>query len=415
MIIQNVQIFDGHSEQLQQGMHVQIIENKIAKISASPIHAAAEIPVIDGSNHVLMPGMIDTHTHITMAAISFPTLLNSEREYIGIAAANEARRTLFRGFTTIRDMAGPSFGIKQAIDEGLVQGPRIYPSGAAIGQTSGHVDLRGRTDPPRCWCDYLTPAEKVGVGMIADGVPQVLTAVREQLRLGASQIKVMAGGGIASKNDPIDVVQYSAEEMEAAVEAATSWGTYVAVHVYNAQGITRAIQAGVKCIEHGNLIDEPTMQLMAEKNIFLSPQALTFSNVPASLGEAALKQAQLLNQGLDQLFSLAKKYNIKVTFSTDLLFDAATAALQSKEITARLRWFSPVEILRQATSVAAQLLELSGNRNPYPGKLGVIAEGAYADMLLVNGNPLADLALLEDPERNLSLIIKDGKMIKNIL
>lgn len=414
ILINNVRIFDGKNDHLTDG-NVLIVGNKIESISKLPIKVTTAIKVLDGGGRVLMPGMIDTHVHITMSAIKFSTLLNSDGGYIGIIAANEAQQTLLRGFTTIRDMAGESFGLKEAIDEGQTIGPRIYPSGAALSQTGGHMDLNSRLDKPRHWGGAVNPSEKIGAGIIADGVPEVLTAAREQLRLGASQVKVMGSGGIATKYDPIDVAEYSEDEIHAAVITAANWGTYVAMHVYNPASIRRALNAGAKSIEHANLIDDPTMKLLADKNAFLSPQVVVWTNVPSSLGEASLIQAKQLAAGLDQMFALAKKYHVKITFGTDLLFDPEIAKLESKEITARLKWFTPVEILRQATSTSAELLALSGPRNPYPGKLGVVEEGALADLLLVDGNPLENLKLLENPDKNLKLIIKDGKIYKNTL
>jgi imidazolonepropionase-like amidohydrolase len=414
VLFKNVRIFDGKNNKLSDPMNMLITGNKINKISPSPILVSKNTQIIEGNGRTLMPGMIDTHVHITMSGIKFSDFLKSDGEYIGIIASNEARKTLFRGFTTVRDMAGDSFGIKKAIDEGEVIGPRIYPSGAALSQTGGHMDLNGPTDPPRHLGGSANPSEKIRAGIIADGIPDVLTAAREQLRRGASQIKVMAGGGIATKYDPIDVVEYSEDEIHAAVIAASNWGTYVAVHVYNPTGIKRALHAGVKSIEHGNLIDEPTMKLLAKKDAFLSPQVVVWTNVPAILGESSLAQAKQLATGLDQMFSLAKKYHPKITFGTDILFNPGSN-LESKEITARLKWFTPFEILKQATLNGANLLALSGPRNPYPGKLGVIEEGALADLLLVDGNPLANLSLLEDPDKNLKMIMKDGKIYKNTL
>lgn len=415
ILFTNVRIFDGKNNKVSDAMNVLIVGNRIKQISSTPISSSYPMQIINGGGRVLMPGMIDTHAHITMSGISFSDYINADGEYIGIIASNEAYKTLMRGFTTIRDMAGESFGIKRAIDEGKVVGPRIYPSGAALSQTGGHMDLNNITDLPRLWGGRVNPSEKIGAGIIANGVPEVLTATREQLRRGATQVKVMAGGGIASRYDPIDVIEYTPEEIHAAVVAASNWGTYIAVHVYNPEGIKQALDAGAKSIEHGNLIDEPTMKLLAEKGAFLSPQVIVWNNVPSSLGASALMQAKQLAAGLDQMFNLAKKYHVKITFGTDLLFNSETAKLESKEITARLKWFAPAEILQQTTSIGAELLSLSGPRNPYPGKLGVIEEGALADVLIVDGNPLEKLTLLEDPAKNLKIIMKDGKIYKNTL
>jgi imidazolonepropionase-like amidohydrolase len=337
---------------------------------------------------------------------------NADEMYLALRGAREAKRTLMSGFTTVREMAGPAFGLKRAIDEGLIDGPRIFPSGAAITQTSGHGDFRLRTDRHRLWGGLPDRFEATGFATLADGAPEVLAAVREQLRLGASQIKVMAGGGVTSVYDPLDVVQYTDDELRAAVKAATDWGTYVAVHIYNPTGIKRAIEAGVKTIEHGHLVDEAMMKLMAERGIFLSTQVMPFViEQPVMSADQKRKLAQA-REGTDLMMRLAKKHGVKITFGTDFVTSPELMANAPKEFTARLKWFEPVEVLKQATSTAAELLTLSGPRNPYPGKLGVIEEGALADLLLIDGDPLKDLKLLLDPDKNLVVIVKNGVIYK---
>jgi imidazolonepropionase-like amidohydrolase len=255
--------------------------------------------------------------------------------------------------------------------------------------------------------------EQLGLMTLADGREEVLAAVREQLRLGATQIKLMAGGGVASEFDPLDVSQYLEDELKAAVDAAADWDTYVTVHAYNTRAITRAIAAGVKCIEHGHLMDEATLKLLAEKELFLSPQVMIYQQRFAGLDEAREAKRRQVLDGMDVMFRLAKKHKVKVCFGTDLVFSRELFARQSKELTARQEWFQPVEVLRQATSINGELLSLSGRRNPY-GRLGVIEVGALADLLLVNGNPLDKLSLLEDPN-NLVVIMKDGIINKKTL
>ncbi len=259
--------------------------------------------------------------------------------------------------------------------------------------------------------------ERLGWAITADGPAEVTKATRESLRLGATQVKIMAGGGISSVFDPLDSVQYTPEELRAAVVAAENWGTYVLVHAYTARAIRQALEAGVRCIEHGTLIDEPTMQFLAEQDAFLSPQVYLTSLLQsfAFLSDDQKAKAGRVIAGLANAMALAKKYQVKLAFGTDLFPGRATMALQNKEFTARLKWFTPVEILRQATSGNAALLALSGPRNPYPGKLGVIEEKAYADLLLVDGNPLVDISVLEEPETGLRLIMKNGQIYKNTL
>jgi imidazolonepropionase-like amidohydrolase len=370
--------------------------------------------VIDAGRRVLTPGFIDAHVHLSL--VLPPTkVLATDPGYVYAEAVKGAERMLMRGFTTCRDMGGPVFGLKQAIDEGIIPGPRVYPSGAAISQTSGHGDFRSPTEPNKNFGGAASASELRGYSFLADGKPQVLAAVRENLRRGATQIKVMAGGGVASVYDPLDVDQFTAEELKAAVDAAEDWGTYVSVHLYNARGIRRALEAGVKSIEHGHLIDDPTMKLLADKQAFLSTQVYTFTQELPDLNDAQKKRIVEARDGTDLMMRLAKMYKVKIAWGTDLISDLKYQEHENLEFTSRLKWFTPVEILKQVTSINAELLGLSGKRNPYPGKLGVIEEGAYADLVLVDGNPLENLKLLEDPDKNLVLIMKDGEVVKNTL
>jgi len=225
----------------------------------------------------------------------------------------------------------------------------------------------------------------------------------------------MAGGGYGTEFDPIDGDQLTAEEIRAAVEVAENFGTYVMAHIYTPRGIRIAVNNGVKSIEHGNLLDEPTAKLMAEKGVWLSAQVLTYSNVPKTLGPVRLAKHKLVFEGLNTMFAAAKKYKLKIVFGTDFVFDPEAAAKQNTEFTLRTKWFTPAEILRQATSLSGELLQLSGERSPYPGKIGVIQEGALADILLINGNPLQDISILTKPDENLAMIMKDGKIYKNTI
>jgi imidazolonepropionase-like amidohydrolase len=388
----------------------------IEKISTEPIPVdrRADTKIIDSGGRTLMPGLIDAHVHIAMASLPTPVLLTADAGYIFLHAGKEAERTLMRGFTTVRDAAGPVFGLKRAIDEGTIPGPRIYPCGAMVSQTSGHGDFRFAWEVPK----PLLPgrAEALGVGAVADGSANVLKAVREQLLQGATQIKLAAGGGISSNFDPLDVAQFSADEMRAAVQAAEDWGTYVMVHAYTPKAIRRAAEAGVKCIEHGQLMDEATAKLLAEKGVWLSTQPFLDdedATRPAT-AEGRKKQLEMM-EGTDVSVRLAVKHKVKVAFGTDALFDAKTAARQNRDLAKMDRWFDAPEVLRMATSVNAELLALSGKRNPYPGVLGVVAEGALADLLLVDGDPLTDIKIVTDPDKNFRVIVKDGKIFKNTL
>ncbi len=312
-------------------------------------------------------------------------------------------------------MGGPSFGLKNAIDAGIIPGPRIWPSGAMISQTGGHGDFRFPTDLP-ARPDSFSYTERIGAAAIADDPATVRKRAREQLALGASQIKLMAGGGVSSAFDPLDVTQYTVEELRAAVEAAENWGTYVTVHAYTPRAVRQAIEAGVKCIEHGQLLDEPTVKLMAEKNIWWSLQPFPDDEPVAPRRTLAQPhQAAHMYAGTDNAYKLAKKYNIKTAWGTDILFSADNRALQNSQLTKMTRWYTPAQVLKMATADNAELLALSGPRNPYPGKLGVVPEGALADLLLVDGDPVANIQLIEDPAKNLVVIVKDGKLYKNLL
>ncbi|MBN9488533.1 MAG: amidohydrolase family protein [Alphaproteobacteria bacterium] len=412
----NVRVFDGKSETLRSGLRVVVEGQKIKAVEAAEKPLAAGVQTIDGGGRVLMPGLIDAHWHAMMAALPLTTLLVADVGFITLAAADQAEQTLMRGFTSVRDMAGPSFSLKRAIDSGLASGPRIWPSGAMISQTGGHGDFRFPYEVPAAPNGPLSRGDVIGGGAIADGVDRVLQRAREQLMLGASQLKLAAGGGVSSIYDPIDVAQYTEPEFRAAVDAAENWGTYVAVHAYTPRAIQTAIRGGVRCIEHGQLMDETTAKIIADKGVWLSSQpflANEYSN-PQSTPEGRAKQLEVAN-GTDTAYGFAKKYKIKTAWGTDILFDPKMTVNQGAILTTMTRWYTPAEVLKMATGTNAELLAMAGPRNPYPGKLGVVEEGAWADLLLVDGDPLADIKLVADPDKNLKIIMKDGRIYKNRL
>jgi imidazolonepropionase-like amidohydrolase len=263
----------------------------------------------------------------------------------------------------------------------------------------------------------LSHSEVEGIAAIADSPDEVRLRAREQLRQGASQIKLMAGGGVASPYNPIESTQYTEPEIRAAVEAADNWGTYVTVHAYTPRAIQQAVAAGVKCIEHGQLIDEPTAKLLADKGIWWSLQPFLDEEgiIAATLNPVSRKKALEVFAGTDNAYRLAKKYKVKTAFGTDLLFDAKNAGRQGAQLAKLVRWYTPAEALKMATADNGELMALSGFINPYPGKLGVVEEGALADLLLVDGNPLEDIKLIEDPNKNFLVIMKDGTIYKNTL
>jgi imidazolonepropionase-like amidohydrolase len=361
-----------------------------------------------------MPGLIDMHWHAMLVRPNPVQSLASDVGYLNLLAGAEATATLLRGFTTIRDMGGPSFGLKRAIDEGLLPGPRIYPSGAVITITSGHGDFRQIADLPRTIGGMLSRVEQIGGSMIADSPDEVRLRVREQLMQGASQIKLTAGGGVASPFSPLDVSTFTEPELRAAVEAAENWGTFVCTHAYTPAAIQQAIKAGVLCIEHGSLMDEETAQMMGKAGIWLSTQPFPDALADAfPKGSDQWEKAQEVFAGTDRTYQLAIKYKLKTAFGTDILFSSALAEQQGKILASLTRWYTPAQTLIMATGTNAQLLKLSGLRNPYRGELGVLREGALADLLLVDGDPLQDISLIGDPDKNFLLIMKDGVIFKD--
>jgi imidazolonepropionase-like amidohydrolase len=416
-VFQNVRIFDGKSDELTAPSHVLVRGNKIERISTQPIPTdrRADTVLIDGGGRTLMPGLIDNHWHAMLIRVT-PAESFGDVGYNNLLAAAEATDTLMRGFTTVRDLGGPVFGLKRAIDEGIVPGPRIYPCGAVITVTSGHGDFRQLTDLPRTIGGPLTRMEKLGGAAVADSPDEVRVRTREQLMQGASQIKLTAGGGVSSPFSPVDVTTFTEAELRAAVEAAENWGTYVAVHAFTPAAIKRSIAAGVKVIEHGMLMDEATAKLMAEKGIWLSMQPLPEGlRLGFPVGSVQRAKADEVWPGIARTYVLAKKYKIKTAWGTDVLFSRALAQQQGAILASLDRWYTPAEALIMATATNAELLALSGKRNPYPGKLGVVEQGALADLLLVDGNPLENIELIADPAKSLVVIMKDGKIYKNSL
>jgi imidazolonepropionase-like amidohydrolase len=315
---------------------------------------------------------------------------------------------LRRGFTTVRDAGGLDAGISSALDRGLIKGPRVFRSGRVISQTGGHGDLEPASHHPQlCACAIRTTA----FSHIADGADAVRRAVREELKAGAHHIKIMAGGGVATPYAPIDMVQYTADEMRAAAEEASARRTYVSAHAYIPESIARAATAGVRTIEHGNLIDEAAARVMAERGAYLVPTLVTYDQI-AELGkslkfpeESLRKLGDVLDRGLEAV-DIALRAGVKVGFGTDLLGETHPA--QSKEFLLRAKAQNNADVLRAATIVNAEIVQ-------QPGKLGVLAPGAFADLLLVDGNPLDDLAVLTGQGERLALIMRGGTVYKNAL
>lgn len=411
VLIRNVRIFDGINDHLQAG-HLLIHGQTISQVSRDAIAAPPGCIVIDGGNRVLMPGLTDAHWHMTMVA---NTMADLEAADTGLMYANtvaEARRTVLRGFTTVRDMAGPTFGIKQAIDQGVIVGPRVYPSGELISATGGHGDFSPIYGSAQILGGSASHLEDIGEFAVVNGVPQVLAATREQLKRGASQIKIAVGGGVISSFDPIDSIQFTLDEIRAAVEAASDWDTYVAAHVYTSAGIRRALKGGVRSIEHGHLADEATIALIGQDKAWLSTQPFEPGDDP--LTPAQLKKTADMVGAWKRILGYAKKHDVRVAFGTDLLFQPEGGAKQNLMLTRLAQVYSNFNVLRIATSGNCTLFAMSGNRNPYKqARLGVLQPGAWADMLLVEGDPTRDIEVLKDYERNFVVIIKDGVVQKN--
>ena len=413
ILIRNILLFDGTGSGLQP-RNVRISGQRIDAVSAGDIPVPAGTTVIDGAGQTLMPGLTDAHWH--MAAVKGVPWMGSEDATHIAMIFKDAEFQLMRGFTTVRDTAGAIFGIKAAIDRRVMPGPRCYPSGAAISQTSGHGDPEPVGELPTALGGEPSVRQRKGLTAVANGVPEVLAATRDQLKRGASQIKIMAGGGVTSGHDPIDTVQYSPEEMRAIVGAAADWDTYACAHAYTPAGVRRCLEAGVLSIEHGHAIDDRTAALIAEKGAWLSIQPFEAGDNILTEEQQAKAAESLGGGGWQTSVRLAKKHGVKIAFGTDLFSRTRVSRTENAVLPRFGAIYSNADVLRIATSGNCELFARSGRRNPYrQATLGVVREGAWADLLLVRGNPLDDLRLLEDYERNLLLIVKDGIIHKNLM
>lgn len=413
-LLTNLRFFDGTTLAMQAGRDILVADGRIAALPAAG-SGPEDADVIDCGGRAVTPGLIDCHWHATLVSVSQVAALTQDVAFIHLVAGQEAGATLMRGFTTVRDTGGPAFGLKLAIDRNVVAGPRIFPSGAMISQTSGHGDFRLLSTLPRAAGD-LDYTERTGVAAIADGRDEVLRRTREQLMRGASQIKIMAGGGVSSLYDPLDTAQFLEEEMEAAVRAAADWGTYVCAHVYTPEGIRRSLRAGVKSIEHGQLADTDTIRMMREEGAWWSIQPF-LADEDANPRTDPIQRAKQLEvaEGTVRAFEEGRAEGVNMAFGTDILMNPGGSRSQGRQLAKLTRFMPPLEALRMATGHAGDLLALSGPRDPYQGRLGVIAEGAHADILVWDGDPEADLDFLSDPETNLRLVMKGGRVFKEHL
>ena len=398
-VLRNARVFDSVNGVVLPSGTVVIVDGRIASVTVGDA-SATDADTLDLKGRIMLPGFIDCHVHVTAVHHDVWALSMQPPSYITAQARHVLEGMLMRGFTTVRDAAGADYGVQLAIERGFLRGPRLFIAGSPLSQTGGHADSR-----PRGVKEFMCTCAGLGLfPAIADGVPEVRRAVREQLRHGANQIKIMAGGGVASPTDPIDGTQYSLDEITAACEEAYAANTYVMAHAYSPRSITRAVQCGVRSIEHGNLLDEPTAKVMKSHGAFLVPTLATY----AVLGEEGVRlgwSAEMLAK-LDrvkdagtQAIAIAKAHGIPIAFGTDLL--GAMHAQQSIEWRLRSGVQTAVEILQSATSVAARVLNQEG-------KLGVIAPGAHADLVVVDGDPTLDITLLCDPEKAVLGVMKAG-------
>jgi imidazolonepropionase-like amidohydrolase len=400
-------LLDPRRDTLVDGAHVLVENDRIKEVSDRPI-GAANAARIDLRGRTLMPGLIDAHIHILLPEVNLHFLDGVPLTLLAAKGSVSARAMLMRGFTSVRDTGGADYGMKAAIETGLFEGPRLFISGMPISQTGGHGDFRKRTQTGfECpCCSGLAYTARV-----ADGVPEVLRAVRDELRKGADQIKIMVSGGVASQADPLESLQFRMDEIEAAVEEATRWGTYVCAHAYAAEAIRRAVTAGVRTIEHGNLIDEPTARLMAEKEAYLVPTLVAYDALRRRGPEYGLsayslqKNEVVLNAGLRSI-EIARAAGVKIGFGSDLLGQLQND--QCREFLIRSEVMRPIEIIRSATLINAEILRQSG-------LLGEIVAGAFADLLVVDGDPTRDLGVFQDDGARIPAIMKGGRFVKNAL
>lgn len=416
IVIRDAAIFDGASPDLITGSDVLVEDGMISAI-APDIEVPEGAQIIDAAGRTMIPGLIDVHWHTSYAYAAQSTIATGDVLEVAIRGAIGSEKTLMRGFTTVRDVGGNPFATKRMIDAGELVGPRIFPSGPPMSQTSGHFDYRAAQATPTNPGDALEYWNRNFILLIADGVPEVIKRSREVLRMGASQLKIAGGGGVSSVYDPLDVQEYTFDEMRAFVEVAETWNTYVAAHIFTDKAVQTAVRAGIKTIEHGFLMSKETLQLMKDNDVWLSIQPLLNDEDALKFDDPFSTEKWIqVTDGTDTIYTKAKEIGVKIAFGTDMLFDPATAEKQGAFLAKLQRWFTPYEVMKMATSTNAELLYLSGPRNPYQeGPLGVIAEGAYADLILVDGNPLEDIDLVAEPHENFDLIMKGGEVFKDAL
>ena len=408
LVLRNLKLLEPDFGELQPGMEIRVEGGLVREVSDKPL-ATRNTEVFDCGGRVVMPGLIDSHVHVMLSDVVVRNLENVPLTLATGRAAKLMLGMLDRGFTTVRDTGGADWGIKQAVDEGSIPGPRLFIAGQAIGPTGGHSDGRRRTDvfSGRCNC-----CNALSFGMaISDGVSEMRKSVREQMRQGCDQVKIMMSGGVASPYDPLDSLQLSLGEINAAVEEATAFGRYVCAHAYTPEAITRAAHAGVRTIEHGNLIDDAAAALMADKGMYLVANLIAYYAMKERAsqfgmsGEMLAKNDLVIDGGLQSL-EICKRAGVKVAYGSDLL--GALQIDQSREFLLRREVLSAIEIIRSATTIGAEVIRMQG-------KLGTLKPGAFADLLVLDGNPLEDFAVFQEQGRHIAAIMKGGWWYKNRL
>jgi imidazolonepropionase-like amidohydrolase len=403
----NFEMLDPDAGELHGGYELVVEGDRIKEVSVGPVKLS-QASVIDCGGRTLMPGLIDSHVHVVLSEVVIRNIESLPLTLMTARSAALMRAMLDRGFTSVRDTGGADWGLKEATEKWLLPGPRLFIAGRAIGPTGGHSDARRRTDQgARCHC---CNAMVFSMG-VADGISEVRRAVREEMRQGCDQVKIMMSGGVASPYDPLDSLQFSVGEVEAAVEEARAFGRYVCAHAYTPEAITRAAHAGVRTIEHGNLIDDASARLMADKGMFLVANLVTYFEMKKhaaeyGMGQDMLTKNDLVIEGALKSLEICKRHGVPVAYGTDLLGQLQVA--QSEEFSLRAQVLSPGEIIRSATTIGAQVVRMEG-------KLGCLKPDAFADLLVVDGNPLKDLKLLQEQGQHLSAIMKGGRFHKNRL
>ena len=407
ILFRNLNLLDPRWNEARAGYEVLVEGDLIKEVSSKPIKAA-KAQVVDCGKRTLMPGLIDCHVHVFLSEVNIRNLESVPLTLMTARAADLMKGMIDRGFTTVRDTGGADWGIKAAVDAGLIAGPRLFISGRAIGPTGGHSDSRRRTDigaPCGC-CNAM-----VYCMALADGADEVRKLVREQMRQGADQVKIMCSGGVASPYDPLDSLQFSEAEIAAATDEAKNFGRYVLAHAYTPEAITRAVTNGVRTIEHGNLIDAKSAKLLKSTGGYMVANLVTYfvmKEKAAQFGMTAdmLAKNDIVLDGALRSLEICKAAGVKVGYGSDLLGQLQIE--QSREFMFRAEVLKPLEIIRQATTVGAEVLRQEG-------KLGIVEPGAFADLIVVDGNPLKKLELFLDQGAHLPVIMKAGKFHKNAL